>query len=57
MVKSDAMIEREGQTVPERFNNDGVGRVYGLELQIKHRPIGPSFGWISYTSSVINLPR
>jgi TonB family protein len=49
IVTSDAMIERDGQMVPERFNNDGVGRVYGLELQVKHRPIGPFFGWISYT--------
>jgi outer membrane receptor protein involved in Fe transport len=49
IVGSDAIIERDGRMVPERFNNDGVGRVYGIEIQIKHRPIGPFFGWIAYT--------
>lgn len=33
------------------FVNDGVGRAYGLEVIIRHDPIGHFFGWISYTLS------
>jgi TonB family protein len=33
------------------FVNEGVGRSYGMELMIRHDPIGKFFGWISYTLS------
>ena len=33
------------------FLNEGIGRVYGMELIIRHDPIGNLFGWISYTLS------
>jgi TonB family protein len=49
VVSSDQLVERDGELVPERFNNDGVGRVYGLELLLKHHPTDRFFGWISYT--------
>lgn len=33
------------------FTNEGVGRVMGLEVMVRHDPIGKFFGWISYTLS------
>lgn len=33
------------------FSNEGIGRVYGLEVIIRHEPIGKFFGWVSYTLS------
>jgi TonB family protein len=49
VVSSDAMVERGGEMVAERYNNDGRGKVYGLELMIKHNDNGRFFGWIAYT--------
>lgn len=37
-------------THPEtRYSNEGKGKVYGLELLVKHNPTDRFFGWISYT--------
>lgn len=33
------------------FTNEGVGRAYGLEMFVRHDPVGKLFGWISYTLS------
>ena len=33
------------------FANGGEGRVRGMEVMIRHNPIGNFFGWISYTLS------
>lgn len=33
------------------FVNDGVGRAYGVEIMIRHDPVGDFFGWVSYTLS------
>ncbi len=33
------------------FFNGGEGRAYGMELMARHDPIGPFFGWVSYTLS------
>jgi hypothetical protein len=33
------------------FVNDGVGRAYGVEVILRHDPVGKFFGWISYTLS------
>lgn len=33
------------------FVNDGVGRAYGVEVMLRHDPVGRFFGWISYTLS------
>jgi hypothetical protein len=33
------------------YINEGLGRVYGMELMIRREPIGHFFGWISYTLS------
>ncbi len=29
--------------------NEGAGRIYGLELLARHKPVGRFFGWIAYT--------
>ena len=31
------------------YVNDGVGRAYGLEVMLRHRPTARFFGWVSYT--------
>ncbi|MCP4602560.1 MAG: TonB-dependent receptor [Proteobacteria bacterium] len=46
---SNELIERDGEIVQERFNNDATGRVYGLEVELKHHPTDRFFGWITYT--------
>ena len=33
------------------FVNDGAGRSYGVEVMLRHDPIGKFFGWVSYTLS------
>lgn len=33
------------------YINEGLGRVYGMELMIRREPIGHFFGWVSYTLS------
>jgi TonB family protein len=33
------------------FSNSGVGRAYGLEVIVRHDPVGKLFGWVSYTLS------
>lgn len=32
-----------------RYNNEGEGKVYGLEFLLKHNDNGRFFGWVSYT--------
>ncbi len=49
VVASNEVVERDGELVPERYNNDGDGSVYGLELMIKHQPTDRFFGWVAYT--------
>ena len=33
------------------FVNEGVGRIYGAELLLRHAPLNNFFGWLSYTIS------
>jgi len=33
------------------FANAGIGRADGMEVMLRHRPVNPFFGWISYTLS------
>ena len=51
VVLSDGMTERDGALVPERYNNNGRGRVYGMDLLIRHEFAHNFFGWIAYTLS------
>ena len=48
---SDKLIERNGHLEAEVYNNDGRGRVYGLDLMIRHELANGFFGWIAYTLS------
>jgi hypothetical protein len=49
VVTSDELVERGGELVPERYRNEGRGKVYGLEFMLKHNPTDRFFGWIAYT--------
>ncbi|MBI5511542.1 MAG: TonB family protein [Deltaproteobacteria bacterium] len=51
VVLSDALIERGGVQVPERYNNNGRGRVYGMDLLVRHEFANGFFGWLAYTLS------
>ena len=42
-------IQRGGQVVPEIYNDEGIGRVYGMELLIRQSLSRYLFGWIAYT--------
>ena len=48
-VPSDRVVESQGEMVPIRYENVGVGRVYGMEVLLRHEPTRWLFGWISYT--------
>jgi TonB family protein len=51
IVRSDRLVERDGQLVPERLNNDGTGRIYGFELLARRALTERFFGWVAYTFS------
>lgn len=37
----------------DQFNvNDGIGRIRGVEVMVRHEPVDRLFGWISYTYSL-----
>jgi TonB family protein len=37
------------QSADSSYNNDGKGKVYGIEILLKHQPTDRFFGWIAYT--------
>lgn len=49
--RSSAVVVRDGMTVPEVYNNDGTGRVYGMELYVRHEFNNNLRGWLTYTLS------
>ncbi|MBN1207969.1 MAG: TonB-dependent receptor [Myxococcaceae bacterium] len=51
VVFSDAFVERDGERIPERYNHDGRGRAYGVELMLKHDLTQRFYGWVAYTLS------
>ncbi|MDY7232214.1 TonB-dependent receptor domain-containing protein [Hyalangium rubrum] len=51
IVRSDAMVERDGQQVPERLTNLGTGHIYGFELLARRNLTDRLFGWVAYTFS------
>ncbi len=51
VASSDALIDRDGEVVPELYNNSRSGRSYGLEVFLEHRFANNFRGWISYTLS------
>jgi TonB family protein len=44
-------VSRDGEVVPEVYNNGGSGEVMGLELFAEHRFAQNFRGWLSYTLS------
>ncbi|WP_324983367.1 TonB-dependent receptor domain-containing protein [Hyalangium sp.] len=51
VVSSQDFVEREGEQVPELYDNDGRGRAYGIELLLKHDLTERFYGWVAYTLS------
>lgn len=49
--RSDRLIERDGRLVPEVYVKGARGRVYGLDLLVRHQLSGGLSGWIAYTLS------
>jgi hypothetical protein len=50
VVNSTNYITRDGNLVPEVYNNSGGGRAQGIETQLKF-DFNPWQGWVSYTLS------
>lgn len=51
IVPSFSLVERGGAAVPERYNNAGIGRSYGVEVLVRRALTERFFGWVSYTLS------
>ncbi|MBL4636905.1 MAG: TonB-dependent receptor [Kofleriaceae bacterium] len=51
IVSSDDVREVNGVTEPLRYNNNGAGRVIGLEVSARHELAKGFFGWVAYTLS------
>jgi hypothetical protein len=49
VVVTGNFVQRDGQAVPERKSNDGIGRIYGGEFMLRQALSKWFFGWISYT--------
>lgn len=47
----------DGSLKPEVFNNEGLGRSYGVELLLRHEITRNFFGWIAYTLSLTEERR
>jgi hypothetical protein len=48
---SEDHVVRDGVLVPERYNSDGRGRVFGMELLVRLLPDHFVYGWLAYTLS------
>ncbi len=48
-VTSTDNTQRDGKIVPERYSDEGIGRVYGGDLLLKIDNGKKLYGWISYT--------
>jgi TonB family protein len=57
---SDDVIERDSETLPKRYDNDGTGRIWGMESLIKYHLPNRFFGWVAYTlmrSERVDAPK
>ncbi len=50
-ISSGVRVDASGQTVPEIYDNDGLGRAYGIEVLLRHEITQRFFGWLAYTLS------
>jgi hypothetical protein len=48
-VTSDSYIVSGGHIVPEAYSDEGIGRVYGGDLLLKHDGPRWIYGWVAYT--------
>ncbi len=51
IVGVDAQSRPDGSVYNPRFENNGVGRAYGLELLIRREITSKLYGWLAYTLS------
>ena len=51
VTASGDVVERDGETVAEVYDNGAEGRVYGAEFLLRHDLHNRFFGWIAYTVS------
>ena len=51
VTRTDRVTERDGEVTPLLFDNSGEGRVYGLELMVRHSFAYNFSGWVAYTLS------
>ena len=51
VMPSDRPVERDGRVVRENYAGNGEGRIWGVEVMLRHRLFHNFFGWISYTLS------
>ena len=47
----ETFVDDAGNVKPRRYNNDGVGRAYGIELIARHEFSHNFTGWLAYTLS------
>lgn len=48
---SNNTVQRNGETVPEFYNNDGDGRIFGAEFLVRANVDTRFSGWVAYTIS------
>jgi TonB family protein len=46
---TDAVVERDGEQLPLRYDNIGEARAYGAELLVRYEPDDWFWGWIALT--------
>ncbi len=51
VARSNRVVERDGELVAEVYSNEGLGRVYGAEVLVRHEFANNFYGWIAYTLS------
>lgn len=50
-ARSDRLVQRGGETVALEYESTGEGRVYGMEVMLRHELAHRLSGWIAYTYS------
>jgi outer membrane receptor protein involved in Fe transport len=48
---TSATRNENGREIPLRYDNNGVGRVIGMELTLRREPVHRLSGWVAYTLS------
>jgi len=51
IVTVDPVLRADGTVYNPRFENNGIGRAYGLELLIRREITSKLYGWVAYTLS------